>query len=95
MTAQLLQMMLLQQKQLQMFMEHQEAMQREMFEHQARANHHKQKIDPPKFSGRCNKDLELWMFHNEEHFSSYSLERFPVRGFRGPFPRYRRDVLVS
>ncbi|OWY90151.1 hypothetical protein PHMEG_00041850, partial [Phytophthora megakarya] len=46
-----------------------------MFESQARANSQKQKADPPKFNGKSSEDLELWLFHIEEHFSVYATER--------------------
>ncbi|KAI9993201.1 hypothetical protein PInf_015272 [Phytophthora infestans] len=46
-----------------------------MYESQARANTQKQKADPPKFNGKSSEDLELWLFHIEEHFSAYAAER--------------------
>ncbi|GMF46857.1 unnamed protein product [Phytophthora fragariaefolia] len=41
---------------------------------QARANRQKQKADPPKFHDRAEDDLELWLFHIEEHFAAYTVE---------------------
>ncbi|ETP32099.1 hypothetical protein F442_19129 [Phytophthora nicotianae P10297] len=34
----------------------------------------KQKANPPKFHGRADDDLELWLLHIEEHFAAYTLE---------------------
>ncbi|GMG17223.1 unnamed protein product [Phytophthora fragariaefolia] len=45
-----------------------------MYEMQARANRQKQKANPPKFHGRAEDDLELWLFHVEEHFAAYTVE---------------------
>ncbi|OWY90628.1 hypothetical protein PHMEG_00041165 [Phytophthora megakarya] len=64
-----------QQQQFLSFMQQQSHFQREMFESQARANSQKQKADPPKFNGKSSEDLELWLFHIEEHFSVYATER--------------------
>ncbi|GMF35377.1 unnamed protein product [Phytophthora fragariaefolia] len=38
-------------------------------------NTQKQKVDPPKFNGKSSEDLELWLFHIEEHLSAYASER--------------------
>ncbi|GMF20534.1 unnamed protein product [Phytophthora lilii] len=46
-----------------------------MYEMQARANRQKQKANPPKFHGRAEEDLELWLFHIEEHFAAYTAEQ--------------------
>ncbi|GMF23322.1 unnamed protein product [Phytophthora fragariaefolia] len=43
-----------------------------MYEQQLRANDQKQKANPPRFYGRQNEDLELWLFHIEEHFAVYA-----------------------
>ncbi|KAG2780458.1 hypothetical protein Pcac1_g9415 [Phytophthora cactorum] len=57
------------------FMVQQARFQQEMYEMQARANHQKQKANPPKFQGRADDDLELWLFHIEEHFATYTVEQ--------------------
>ncbi|KAG3190377.1 hypothetical protein PC128_g11384 [Phytophthora cactorum] len=69
------QAMLLQQQQFQAFMEQQTTFQREMFEQQSRVTRQKYKADPPKFHGRADEDLELWLFAIEEHLSGYARER--------------------
>ncbi|KAG3191498.1 hypothetical protein PC128_g10917 [Phytophthora cactorum] len=72
--SQLLQMMASQQ-QFQAFMEQQTTFQREMFEQLSRVTRQKYKTDPPKFHGRTDEDLELWLFAIEEHLSGYARER--------------------
>ncbi|KAG3234009.1 hypothetical protein PI124_g20933, partial [Phytophthora idaei] len=72
--SQLLQMMASQQQQFQAFMEQQTTFQREMFEQQSRVTHQKYKADPPKFHGRADEDLELWLFAIKEHLSGYARE---------------------
>ncbi|KAE8986423.1 hypothetical protein PR003_g28472 [Phytophthora rubi] len=81
-TTQIMQMMMMQeqaiqaqQQQFQAFLHQQALFQREIFESQARANTQKQKADPPKFNGKSSEDLELWLFHIEEHLSAYASER--------------------
>lgn len=69
-----MQMMAMQQ-QFQMFMQEQAVFKREMYENQARASTLKSKADPPKFGGKANEDLELWIFYIEEHFSAFAAER--------------------
>lgn len=78
--SQLIQMMAKQQQtnnqqQKQAFVMQQAAYNREMFHQQARANKPKQRANPPKFQGRPDEDLELWLFHIEEHFAAYATER--------------------
>ncbi|GMF38445.1 unnamed protein product [Phytophthora fragariaefolia] len=63
------------QQQMHAFMAQQARFQHEMFEMQARANCQKQKANPPKFNGRADEDLELWLFQIEEHFAAYSVEQ--------------------
>ncbi|KAI9980871.1 hypothetical protein PInf_010208 [Phytophthora infestans] len=81
-TAQLMKMLIAQQQTMQAqqqqfhaFMQQQALLQREMYESQARANTQKQKADPPKLNGKSSEDLELWLFHIEEHFSANAAER--------------------
>ncbi|KAG3107425.1 hypothetical protein PI125_g12745 [Phytophthora idaei] len=62
-------------QQMHAFMVQQARFQQEMYEMQARANHEKQKANPPKFQGRADDDLELWLFHIEEHFATYTVEQ--------------------
>ncbi|KAG3025962.1 hypothetical protein PC120_g6154 [Phytophthora cactorum] len=38
----------------------------------ASANNQKQKANPPRFHGPPDEDLELWLFHIEEHFAIYA-----------------------
>ncbi|GMF47113.1 unnamed protein product [Phytophthora fragariaefolia] len=61
-------------QQMHAFMVQQARFQQEMYEMQARANRQKQKANPPKFHGRAEDDLELWLFHIEEHFAAYTVE---------------------
>ncbi|KAG3056905.1 hypothetical protein PC122_g21208 [Phytophthora cactorum] len=63
------------QQQIHAFMAQQTRFQQEMYEMQARANRQKQKANPPKFHGRADDDLELWLFHIEEHFAAYTVEQ--------------------
>ncbi|KAG3113224.1 hypothetical protein PI125_g7520 [Phytophthora idaei] len=60
------------QQQMHAFMAQHARFQHEM---QARANRQKQKSSPPKFHGRADDDLELWLFHIEEHFAAYTVEQ--------------------
>ncbi|ETO80889.1 hypothetical protein F444_04710 [Phytophthora nicotianae P1976] len=58
------------QQQMHTFMAQQAQFQHEMYEMQSRANRQKQKANQPKFHGRADDDLELWLFHIEEHFAA-------------------------
>ncbi|KAG2785514.1 hypothetical protein PC116_g19717 [Phytophthora cactorum] len=73
--SQLLQMMASQQQQFQAFMEQQTTFQREMFEQQSRVTRQKYKADLPKFHGRADEDLKLWLFAIKEHLSGYARGR--------------------
>ncbi|POM64736.1 Hypothetical protein PHPALM_19704 [Phytophthora palmivora] len=55
------------QEQMRAFMQQQARFQREMYEKHARAN-------PPKFHGCADEDMELWLFHIEEHFATPKMD---------------------
>ncbi|ETP21928.1 hypothetical protein F441_04666 [Phytophthora nicotianae CJ01A1] len=63
------------QQQMHTFMAQHAQFQHEMYEMQSRANRQKQKANQPKFHGRADDDLELWLFHIEEHFDAMSWYR--------------------
>ncbi|KAG3151616.1 hypothetical protein PI124_g10616 [Phytophthora idaei] len=46
-----------------------------MFEQRSRITRQKYKAELPKFHGRADEDLELWLFPMEEHLSGYARER--------------------
>ncbi|GMF40357.1 unnamed protein product [Phytophthora fragariaefolia] len=58
--------------QMQTFMAQLAQFQSAMYEQQLRANGQKQKANPPRFYGRQDEDLELWLFHIEAHFAVYA-----------------------
>jgi hypothetical protein len=58
--------------QVQSFTAQQAQFQSAMYEQQLQANDQKLKDNPPRFYVRQDKDLELWLFHIEEHFSAYA-----------------------
>lgn len=45
------------------------------FQQQVRSNEYRQHPNPPKFQGRPDENLELWLFQIEEHFAAYVTER--------------------
>ncbi|OWZ04313.1 LOW QUALITY PROTEIN: hypothetical protein PHMEG_00023808 [Phytophthora megakarya] len=69
-----------QQQQVQQFMVQHASFQTEMFAQLSRANQKNQRANPPKFMGKSDEDLELWIFQIEEHFSGYSNVRVTIRG---------------
>ncbi|KAE9293586.1 hypothetical protein PF008_g24755, partial [Phytophthora fragariae] len=63
------------QQQMHAFMVQQATFQSEMFAQQSKANQQKQRANPPKFLGKQDEDLELWIFQIEEHFAAYATKR--------------------
>ncbi|KAE8891561.1 hypothetical protein PF003_g24340 [Phytophthora fragariae] len=63
------------QQQMHAFMVQLATFQSEMFAQKSKANQKKQRANPPKFLGKQDEDLELWIFQIEEHFAAYATER--------------------
>ncbi|KAG3107467.1 hypothetical protein PI124_g7251 [Phytophthora idaei] len=61
------------QQQMHAFTAQQARFQHEMYEMQTRAIRQKQKANTPKFHGRADEDLELWLFHIEAYIAAYTV----------------------
>lgn len=62
-------------QQIQEFMVQQAAFQSKIFAQQSRTNQQKFRANSPKFVGKHDEDLELWISQIEEHVTAYATER--------------------